>query len=299
MPPQHSTHLCSNDEPLGLLAGWGRFPFAVAKAMRKQGRRIAGIGITDHADPRLAELCDEFDWIGIGGIGRAIRLFRRWGVSQATMAGKVHKVLFYQPAWWLRHRPDWKAIKVFSPQLVLSTADRKDDTLLLAVVGAFAKEGINFVPATDFAPQLLVREGHVAGKRLTGRQQRDVLFGWEIAKKMGELDIGQSVCVKNQTVLAVEAIEGTDECVLRAGQLCRSGGFSLVKVAKPEQDMRFDVPTVGVMTLESLAKSGGKVLAVEAGRTILLDGDDFQKTASRLKLAVVAVEVETFAKAAA
>ena len=299
MPAQNSTHLCSSDEPLGLLAGWGRFPFAVAEAMRKQGRRIAGIGITDHADPRLAELCDHFDWIGIGGIGRAIRLFRRWGVSQATMAGKVHKVLFYQPAWWLRHRPDWKAIRVFSPQLFLSKADRKDDTLLLAVVQAFAKEGINFVPATDFAPELLATEGHVAGKRLTGRKQRDVLFGWEIAKQMGALDIGQSVCVKNQTVLAVEAIEGTDECVLRAGQLCRSGGFSLIKVAKPEQDMRFDVPTVGVMTLESLARSGGKVLAVEAGRTIMLDGDDFQKTASRLKLAVVAIEVETFAKAAA
>ena len=289
----------ASDKTVGLLAGWGRFPLAVAEAMQRQGYRIGGVGIRDHADPKLADLCDEFAWIGIGGIGRAIRLFRRWDVTQATMAGKVHKVLLYQPRWWLRHRPDWKTIKAFSPQLFASTADRKDDTLLHTVVSAFAKDGITFVPATDFAPELLVAEGMISGRRLPGRHRRDIVFGWEIAKRMGQLDIGQSVCVKNQSVLAVEAIEGTDECIRRAGKLCPSGGFTVVKVAKPSQDMRFDVPTIGSYTLEAMANVGGCVLAVEADKTILLDREHFQLRAEQLKLTVVAHSTDTFARAAA
>ena len=278
------------DRPIGLLAGWGKFPFAVAEALRDAGHRVAGVGIVDHADPRLAELCDHFGWIGIGGIGKAIRYFRRWGVTHAAMAGKVHKVLLYQPGWWLKHRPDWKTIRAFSPQLIFGSGDRTDDTLLHTVVTAFARDGITFEPATDFAPELLVKAGQVAGKQLTGRQQRDVEFGWKIAKSMGGLDIGQSICIKDQTVIAVEAIEGTDLCIRRAGELCPAGGFTIVKVAKPRQDMRFDVPTVGVKTLENMAAVGGEVLAIEAGRTILLDQHEFSTTASHLKISVVAYD---------
>ena len=288
-----------DDRPIGLLAGWGKFPFAVAEALRRQGRRVAGVGILDHADPRLADWCDHFGWIGIGGIGRAIRYFQRWGVTQAAMAGKVHKVLLYQPRWWLRHRPDWKAIKAFYPQFLIGAGDRKDDSLLLAIVDAFAADGIVFQPATDYAPELLVKPGHLVGKRLTGKQQKDVEFGWQMAKEMGGLDIGQSVCIKNQTVLAVEAIEGTDLCIQRAGSLCQAGGFTVVKVAKPCQDMRFDVPTVGLKTLETLAAAGGRVLAIEAHRTILLDQKEFCLTAQRLKLAVVALDEAAIARAAA
>lgn len=278
----------AGEEPIGLMAGWGSYPFAVARALRKQGRRVAGIGIRDHADPRLADLCDHFCWIGIGGIGRAIRHFRRWGVTQATMAGKVHKVLLFQPGWWITHRPDWKTIRAFSPHL-LGSRDRKDDSLLTTVVEAFARDGITFHPATTFAPELLVKCGHIAGKSLGGKLQRDVEFGWELARQMGGLDVGQTVCVKNQAVIAVEAIEGTDACIRRAGELCKSGGFTVVKVAKPQQDMRFDVPTVGLRTLQSLADSGGKVLAIEADKTILLDQDQFCRAAERLKLSVVAI----------
>lgn len=288
----------NTDRPIGLLAGWGKFPFAVAEALRDAGHRVAGIGIHDHCDPQLAELCDHFDWIGIGGIGKAIRHFRSWGVEQATMAGKVHKVLLYQPGWWLRHRPDWKTIRAFSPQLFFGSGDRRDDTLLHTVVSAFARDGITFQPATDFAPELLVKAGHVAGRRLTGKQQADIEFGWQIAKSMGGLDIGQSICIKDQTVIAVEAIEGTDLCIRRAGQLCTAGGFTVVKVAKPQQDMRFDVPTVGIKTLETMADAGAEVLAIEADRTILLDQDEFCATASEQKIAVVAVS-EIAARAAA
>lgn len=288
----------SDEAPIGLLAGWGSYPFAVARALRKQGRRVAGIGIRDHADPRLADLCDHFCWIGIGGIGRAIRHFQRWGVTQATMAGKVHKVLLFQPGWWITHRPDWKTLRAFSPHLI-GSRDRRDDSLLQTVVDAFARDGITFEPATTFAPELLVKCGHIAGKSLSTKLQRDVDFGWELARQMGGLDVGQTVCVKNQAVIAVEAIEGTDACIRRTGELCKSGGFTVVKVAKPQQDMRFDVPTVGLRTLQSLADAGGRVLAIEANRTILLDQDQFCRAAERLKLTVVALRESESAVAAA
>jgi DUF1009 family protein len=287
-----------DDRPIGLLAGWGTFPFAVAEALRKSGHRVAGVGILDHADPRLAQLCDHFAWIGMGGLGKGIRHFRRWGVRQATMAGKVHKVLLYQPGWWLKHRPDWKTIRAFSPQLLFGSGDRKDDTLLHTVVNTFARDGITFEPATDFAPELLVKAGQVAGKRLSSKQQGDIEFGWKIAKSMGGLDIGQSICVKDKTVLAVEAIEGTDACITRAGQLCPAGGFTVIKVAKPQQDMRFDVPTVGIKTLETMAAAGAEVLAIEAERTILLDRQRFAEKAQSLKISVVAFK-QALAQAAA
>jgi DUF1009 family protein len=285
-----STPIDDADRPVALLAGWGTYPLAVAAALQKQGRRIVGIGILDHADPELANYCEEFDWIGIGGIGRAIRLCKRWGARQAIMAGKVHKVMYYQPGWWIRHRPDWKCIKTFYPQLLMGTSDRKDDTLLGTLVKTFADEGIAFQSVVDFAPELLVSAGLVAGKPLTGKQQKDVDFGWHIAKAIGGLDVGQCVCIKDQTVIAVEAIEGTDLCIRRAGELCTAGGLTIVKVAKPSQDMRFDVPTVGLKTLESIAAAGGRVLALEAGKTILLDQANFAAAARRLQISVVAVK---------
>jgi DUF1009 family protein len=279
-----------SERPVALLAGWGTYPQAVAEALKKQGRRIVGIGILDHADPALANHCEEFDWIGIGGIGRAIKLCKRWGAKQAIMSGKVHKVMYYQPGWWIRHRPDWKCLKTFYPQLLLGTSDRKDDTLLSTLVRVFADEGIAFQSVVDFAPELLVAPGLVTGKPLTVKQQKDVDFGWHIAKAIGGLDIGQCVCIKDQTVIAVEAIEGTDLCIKRAGELCTAGGLTIVKVAKPSQDMRFDVPTVGLKTLESIAAAGGRVLALEAGKTILLDQASFAVAAQRLQISVVAVE---------
>lgn len=280
-------------EPIGLLAGWGRYPIVVAEELRRRGHRVVCTAVRDHADPALAELCDEFYWVGMGSIGGIIRRFRQHGVERAVMAGKIHKVLFYRPGWWLRHHPDWTAARTFYRHFVTGTKDRKDDSLLLAIVQVFADSGVTFEPATDFAPQLLVASGQVAGKPLTVKQLRDVDFGWDLAKQMGGLDVGQTVCVKDQAVLAVEAIEGTDLCIRRAGELCRQGGFTVVKVAKPQQDMRFDVPTVGMKTLESLGAAGGKVLAIEADSTILLDSQEFQEAAARLKLSVVAMHRQT------
>ena len=277
------------ERPIGLLAAWGNFPLEVAAALKRQHHAVACAAVRHHADPRLKELCDDFAWIGIGRLAKAVRFFRRHRVERATMAGKFHKVLLYRPWILLRHLPDWKTVRTFYPHMIAGRQDRKDDTLLGALSDAFARDGIHFAPATDFAPELLVPEGPLAGGPLSPGQQRDVEFGWQIAKTMGGLDIGQSVCVANQAVLAVEAIEGTDACIRRAGELCPRGGFTVVKVAKPQQDMRFDVPTIGLGTLESMAAAGGRVLAVEADRTILLDRDQFQQAAEARRITVVAI----------
>jgi hypothetical protein len=287
------------DRHVGLLAAWGRFPILVAEALRAQGYRISCLAVVDHADPALQDLCDDFHWVGLAKLGGAIRFFQRCGVQQATMAGKFHKVLMYQPRMWLRHLPDWKFVTTFYHYLITHQRDRKDDTLLGALADAFAIEGITFLPATDYAPELLVKAGAIAGRPPTAAQQADIDFGWDIAREMGRLDIGQSICVKDRAVLAVEAIEGTDACIHRAGQLCPQGGFTVVKVAKPQQDMRFDVPTVGVRTLRTMVAAGARVLAIEGGRTILLDDDEFRQYAHQQKLSVVAATDRRATEAAA
>jgi UDP-2,3-diacylglucosamine hydrolase len=284
---------------IGLLAAWGRFPVLVAEALRRQDYHVSCLGVTDMADPELRSLCQDFQWIGWGRLGGAIKYFRRCGIDRATMAGKFHKVVMYQPGVWWRHRPDWTFIKTFYQYFITRQRDNKDDMLLGALVDAFAAEGIVFQPATDFAPDLLVQPGQLAGRPPTAAQQKDIDFGWGLAKQMGGLDIGQSVCVKDRAVLAVEAIEGTDACILRAGELCKNGGFTVVKVAKPQQDMRFDVPTVGVRTLRTMVAAGARVLAVEGGRTILLDDNEFRQFASYHKLTIVALANQPAVEAAA
>ena len=235
----------------------------------------------------------------LGQLGQGDSVFSRCDVEQATMAGKFHKALLYQPRVWLRHLPDWTFIKTFYHYFVTHKRDNKDDTLLGALTDAFAADGITFHPATDFAPELLVKPGQIAGRPPSATQQADIEFGWEIAKQMGRLDIGQSMCVKDRAVLAVEAIEGTDACILRAGELCKKGGFTVVKVAKPQQDMRFDVPTVGVRTLRTMLAAGAKVLAIEGGRTILLDDEEFRQFAAQHKISVIALGDRTVSEAAA
>jgi DUF1009 family protein len=288
-----------NTRRIGLLAAWGRFPVLVAEALRRADYHVSCLAVANLADPQLREICQDFQWVGWGKLGGALKFFHRCGIREATMAGKFHKVLLYQPGMWWRHLPDWKFIKTFYHYLITHARDNKDDTLLGALTDAFAKEGIVFQPATDFAPELLVKPGQVAGKPPTAAQHKDIEFGWDVAKKIGGLDIGQSVCVKDRAVLAVEAIEGTDACILRAGELCKKGGFTVVKVAKPQQDMRFDVPTVGLRTLRSMLASGARVLAVEGGRTILLDGDEFREFAAYHRISVIALAERPAVEAAA
>ena len=277
------------EKHVGLLAAWGRFPVTVAEALKRDGYRVSCLGVKNLADPVLQVVCDDFSWMGLARMGYAVRYFRRQGVRQAVMAGKVHKTLFYQPWMWLKHVPDIGFVRALGPHFFTNKSDRRDDTLLGAVVNGFARYGIDFHPATHFAPELLVKPGLIAGAALTDRQRADVEFGWTIAKEMGRFDIGQCICVRDRTVLAVEAVEGTDECIRRAGQLCRNGGFTVIKVAKPQQDLRFDMPTIGVGTLETMRAAGAKILAVEGDMTILLDEREFRDFATRHKLSVVAM----------
>jgi DUF1009 family protein len=289
----------SETRRIGLLAAWGRYPVLVAEALRRQDYHVSCIGVADMADPELQSLCQDFQWTGWGSLGGAIKFFRRCGTERATMAGKFHKVVMYQPGVWWRHLPDWTFVKTFYRHFIMHQRDRKDDSLLGALTDAFAAQGIVFQPATDFAPELLAKAGQLAGRPPSAAQQKDIEFGWELAKQMGRLDVGQSVCVKDRAVLAVEAIEGTDACILRAGELCEKGGFTVVKVAKPQQDMRFDVPTVGVRTLRTMVAAGARVLAIESGRTILLDDAEFREFAAYHKLTIVALSAGPVAEAAA
>jgi DUF1009 family protein len=282
--------MTSSPKRIGLVAGWSRFPIVVARALKEQGYEVHCAAVKDHADPELAEICDSYCWAGVGRLGQMIRYFRSHGVTEATMAGKIHKASVLFRRWgWVTHFPDLTTFRAFFPHFIARTRDRRDDSLLLAVVEAFARRGIRFAPATDFAPELLVKHGQITRRGLTAAQQKDIEFGWRMAKEIGRIDCGQTVVVKGQTILSIEAVEGTDECIRRAGQLCTQGGFVVVKVAKPQQDMRFDVPTIGLWTLDTIAEAGGAVLAVEADKTILLEEPEFIQAADRLRLCVVAV----------
>ena len=274
---------------VGIMAGWGQLPLAVAQSLRRRGCEVYCLGTIDHADPALGEICNDFRWSGMAKFGRAIRYFRRHGVTEVTMVGKIFKVRLFQRFAWLRHFPDLRTIRMLAPHFWTRQKDCRDDTLLGTIVEEFATENIRFMSIHDCAPELLVKEGQITRRGPTAWQQKDIEFGWKMAKEMGRLDIGQSVAVKDQAVLAVEAIEGTDENIRRAGSLCPAGGFTVVKVAKPQQDMRFDVPTIGLGTLETLHKAGGKVLAVEADKTIFLDQEAVIEFADRHGMVVVAL----------
>lgn len=281
----------SADAPkIGLIAGWGRYPMIVAETLSAQGYQVYCLGGKHHADPAIAKFCHDFQWVGLGSVGGAIRYFRRHGVQRVTLVGKLHKVMLFQPWIWWTHFPDWRAVRRFYPHFVLSRKDRKDDTLLGALSDEFALDGIEVVPPTKYMPTLLVKAGQLTRRGPSQAQFKDIQFGWRLAKELGRLDVGQSVAVKCQAALAIEAIEGTDECIRRAGHLCKSGEFTLVKVAKPQQDMRFDVPTIGLRTLETMHAAGGRVLAIEAGRTIIVDQPEVVEYAERKKLIVVALD---------
>lgn len=280
-----------NREPIGLIAGWGRFPIQVAQKIKSQGRQVVAVAITGHASHELDIICDDVLWSGVGKLGKHLRFFQRWQTQQITMAGKLFKAdLLYQGSVWLRHFPDLTCVRTLGPCLLGSKRDARDDQLLLAITTAYERRGMKIFPATDLAPELLVADGHLAGPRVNKQAKQDTQFGWHIAKQMGGLDIGQAVTIKDGIVIAVEAIEGTDACIERTGQLCKRGGWTLVKVSKPSQDMRFDVPTIGPQTVQKVSDAGGKGIAIEANRTIVVDQEATYRLADRLGISIVSLD---------
>jgi DUF1009 family protein len=271
--------------PVGLLAGSGRFPLVFAEKAHRLGMPVVCVGIRHEAPAELAGLVRRFYWAGIARLGRMIRCFKKEGVEHIVMAGKIHKTAMHTPWRLLHFWPDWRTLRFWYHR---QRPDNRDDTLLLGVIDEFAADGLRFASALDLCPELLVRPGVLTRRPPTAREEGDIAFGWALAREMGRLDVGQSVAVKERAVLAVEAIEGTDRAIVRAGELCRAGGFVVVKVAKPQQDMRFDVPTVGKTTIESMRRAGGRVLAIEAGKTIILDQEETVALADRHGITIVA-----------
>ena len=276
-------------EPVGLLACAGQFPVAFAEKAREVGRPVVCVGIAGMADPALETVCSEFRWLNRMSLGSIFRTFHRAGVRQWTMAGKFHKHLLFRRGRWLQLWPDWRMVRFF---FYRSRPDNRDDSLLLGLIDEFDRQGFQCLSALDLCPELLVKPGVLTRRAPTPAEERDIWFGWTLAKEMGRLDIGQSVMVKEGAVLAVEAIEGTDQAILRAGDLCGRNGFVVVKVAKPQQDNRFDVPTIGPETIDTMIRAGGRVLAVDADRTILLNEAETVVRADRAGIAITAVSLD-------
>jgi len=271
-------------EPLGLIACRGRLPVLIAQGVRRSRRRLIVVGIRGQADASLRGLADVFAWAGITRLGRWIRLLRRNGVHSAILAGSVRKADMYSPVRLLRYLPDYRTARLWYSRL---RHDRRDNSVLQAVADELAGEGIELMSSVEYCKEHLAGEGLMTSTAVPRAAEGDVEFGFRIARSSAALDVGQCVAVKERDIIAVEAMEGTDQMIERAGRLCRSGGWTLVKVARPHQDMRFDVPTVGPETIERLRAAGCVCLVLEAGRTVILDKPTTLELADRRRIAVI------------
>ena len=271
-------------EPLGIIAGAGRFPFMVADAARRDRRHVVVVALRGLADPALADHADAFHWSGLARLGAWVRLLRRHGVRHAILAGAVRKDVMYGRFRLLRLLPDWTSLRLWFFQL----SDKRNDSVLSAVADVLQARGIHLDDAVRYSAEDMATVGTLTPRVPTDDQTGDIEFGWPIAREIARLDIGQSIAVKEREVIAVEAIEGTDRMIRRAGELCPVGGWTLIKVAKPSQDMRFDVPTIGPDTIENLARCKAACLVVQAGKTLIIDRLATLDAARRRGIAVLA-----------
>ncbi len=265
---------------MGLIAGYGVFPLEVARALRDEGLEVHVVAAKEETSPDIASLAASVCWLHVGKIGGMIKAFQKQGVTRVVMAGKVQKLHLFR-----NFRPDFVAMKA-----LMSVRDRRDDTLMLKVVGLLADAGIQVESQVRYVPSMVATEGLLFGASLGHKQWDDVTFGVQQASGIAALDIGQTVVVQDTAVLAVEAIEGTDEAIKRGGAL-GNGKACVVKVAKPNQDLRFDVPAIGPDTLRVMAASGCTTLAVQAGCTLLIEKEKLASLASSLGISVYGVAV--------
>lgn len=271
-------------DSIGLIAGAGRLPFMVAEGAKRAGCRVVVVGLRGLADPNLRNVADTFRWAGLTRIGKWIRILTRAGVDRAIMAGYVHKEVMYGRFRLLRLLPDPLSFKLWFFEL----RDKRNDTVLGAVADVLQSKGITIENSVQYCPEAMAPEGVLTGTEPTPEQAKDIEFGWRITKELGRLDIGQAAAIKEMEVIAVEAIEGTGRMIERAGGLCKHKGWCLVKVAKPNQDMRFDVPTIGPDTIDQLHRNGAGVLVIEAGKTIIIDREKTLAAATRHGLTIIA-----------
>jgi DUF1009 family protein len=267
-PPLHA---------LGIIAGNGVYPRLLADGARRAGvEKIVAAAFTDETDPVLERHVNVLEWMRVGQLGRLLKFFRSQDIHHAIMAGQI------APKNLFDLRPDLKAL-----MLLGKLKERNAESIFAAIADELVKIDIDLLPATTFLEDSLAQPGVIAGPKLSPRQEADVELGWKVAKEIARLDIGQTVLIKNGTIVAVEALEGTNEAIKRGGALAREGAV-MVKVSKPNQDMRFDVPVIGVETVRIAVESGVRVIAVEAGKTLLLERDAVIALANDSNMSVVA-----------
>ena len=264
-------------DALGIIAGNGVYPRLLADSARKVGvKKIVAAAFTGETDPVLEEHVDLLEWMRVGQLGRFLKFFRAHEVRHAIMAGQI------APHNLFDLRPDWKAL-----MLLGRLKERNAEAIFASIAEELAKIGVELLPATTFLEDSLAPSGLIAGANLSRQEKEDVDLGWKVAKEIARLDIGQTVIVKNGTIVAVEAFEGTNEAIKRGGVLAGNGAV-MVKVTKPNQDMRFDVPVIGVETIRIAAEGKLRVIAVEAGKTLLLESDAIVDLANRSGITIVA-----------
>ena len=270
---------------LGLIAGQGRLPFLVADGAKQAGLKVICVGMRDNATAKLADEVDVFYEVAIARPGSWIRKLRKYGVTRTIMVGRIAKGRIFTPWRILRYLPDWRAIRIWYWRL--RSKDKQNDTLLNALADELASGGIILENSTMYCKEHLATSGTITKRQPDPSVKGDIEFGWQIVKKLGEMDIGQAIAVKEKEVIAVEAIEGTAQMIERSGKLCKSGNWTLIKTSKPNQDMRFDVPCVGPETIRSLAENGAKCLVVEAEKTIIIDKPETVKLADQLGITIL------------
>lgn len=263
-------------ERLGLIAGSGRFPVIVAQAARAKGLAVHAVAHELEAEPTLSQHVDSLDWVKVGQVDGILSLLRKHQVTRAVMAGGIGRIRSFTQA-----RPDLGALKIAA-----SLKSMRDDEMLRGLAEYFERQGVRIVAPTDFVPELLARAGHLAGPTPSEGQLEDARIGREVCEALGRADVGQTVVVRDRAVLAVEAVEGTDEAIRRAGRYGGKGAV-VVKRSKPGQDLRFDLPAVGPVTLEVMREAGARVLVVEPFKTVLLDHEQLVKWAERLGISIV------------
>jgi len=264
---------------LGVIAGGGKFPYLIVKEAQRRGREVTVVGIKGVASDQLEKLAPERTyWVGVGDLDKLINILKKNGVSQAMMVGKVSHSLVYERV-KIDHR---------FQALLRELKDRKTDSLLRGIADTLTREGIQVIDSTTFLSHYLAPPGILTERAPTPEEMEDIRFGREIAREVGRLDIGQTVVVKDKAVIAVEGMEGTDELIRRGGKI-GGKGVVVVKVCKPQQDMRFDVPVVGLNTIETMSEVRASALAVDAGKTLFFDKEELLSRADQEDIAIIAL----------
>ena len=277
--------MATEEKVIGLIAGDGRLPFMVAKGAKDAGLKVICVGLAGYVEARLANEVDEFYIVEIARPGSWLRKLKKHGVTRAIMVGGIARRQIYTRRRILRYLPDWRSFRIWYWRL--RHKDKQPDMILGALAEELASGGIILEDTTMYCKEHIASTGTMTKSQPSPSVKDDVEFGWEIAKKLGELDIGQSVAIKEKAVLSVEGAEGTAEMIERTGKLCKNGSWTLLKVAKPNQDLRFDVPCIGPDTIKSLAENGGKCVVVEADKTIIIDKPETLNLANELGIAIV------------